>query len=70
MPYPLFFLDYECRPNEFRCRSDGLCVDREHLCDDIRHCSDGEDELEENCPEGNAITVRLVSRFSLFGVFI
>lgn len=50
------FLDYECKENEFRCSSDGLCVDKSYLCDGIRHCSDGEDELEETCAEGKCVT--------------
>lgn len=45
-------VDYECNQNEYRCNSDGLCVEKRFLCDGIRHCSDGEDEKNETCTEG------------------
>lgn len=40
--------DYTCDVHEFRC-GDGLCVKKERLCDGIRHCADGTDELDKNC---------------------
>lgn len=42
------FLVYKCKSHEFRC-GDGLCVDKGHLCDGIRHCPDASDEYAENC---------------------
>lgn len=45
-----FRLAYSCNTHEFRC-GDGLCVNRNQLCDGIRHCTDGTDELDENCDE-------------------
>lgn len=49
-PYLYIFLAYSCKSHEFRCRNN-LCVERKHLCDGIRHCPDGTDELEENCKD-------------------
>lgn len=53
-PHPTTpYVDYECSDNEFRCSSDGLCFEKQFLCDTIKHCSDGEDESEQMCREGN-----------------
>lgn len=46
MFFSIVFIAYECQSNEFRC-DDGLCFDRNLLCDGIRHCPDGGDE--SNC---------------------
>lgn len=39
--------------HEFRC-GNGLCVKKEYLCDGIRHCADGTDELAKNCNDNNS----------------
>lgn len=49
------FLDYECSENEFRCKSDDLCVINDYKCDGIVHCSDGEDE--QSCNGGKNFCV-------------
>lgn len=49
------FLAYSCQSHEFRCHN-SLCVDRNHLCDGVRHCTDGTDELAENCDKNNIIS--------------
>lgn len=49
---PSSFLAYSCDPNDFRCQ-DGLCVNKSLLCDGVKHCADGEDELQDNCHRGN-----------------
>lgn len=41
----IFKLDYVCREHEYRC-SDGLCIDKGHLCDGVNHCLDGADEID------------------------
>lgn len=48
----MFILAYNCGPNDFRCK-DGLCVNKTLLCDGVRHCADGADELQDNCHKGN-----------------
>ncbi|XP_068617476.1 basement membrane-specific heparan sulfate proteoglycan core protein isoform X3 [Battus philenor] len=37
----------DCRPDEFRCESDGFCIEGRKRCDGIKHCNDNSDEL--NC---------------------
>ncbi|XP_047041100.1 basement membrane-specific heparan sulfate proteoglycan core protein-like isoform X2 [Helicoverpa zea] len=39
-------LGCDCRPDEFRCESDGLCIEERKRCDNEQHCSDGSDELD------------------------
>lgn len=48
--YVLFCSAYSCNGHEFRC-GDGLCVKKQHLCDGIKHCTDGSDEL--HCNDNN-----------------
>lgn len=49
--YLLYCLAYTCRENEYRCKSDGMCIKREELCDGVNHCTDESDELDENCDD-------------------
>ena len=39
----------ECRPDEFQCYDDGLCLSQRQRCDDHPDCHDGSDELDCNC---------------------
>ncbi|KAL5960789.1 Very low-density lipoprotein receptor [Taenia solium] len=39
-----------CKPGDFRCK-DGSCILQFYVCDGIRHCVDGSDELPTLCKE-------------------
>uniref|UniRef100_A0A2A4JY62 Hemolin n=1 Tax=Heliothis virescens TaxID=7102 RepID=A0A2A4JY62_HELVI len=43
-------LGCSCRPDEFRCESDGFCIEERKRCDNEPHCSDGSDELDCGAP--------------------
>lgn len=47
--------------HDFRC-SDGLCVKKEFLCDGIRQCHSGEDELSQNCKDLNGTDNRIIGK--------
>ncbi|CAD0194467.1 unnamed protein product [Chrysodeixis includens] len=36
----------DCRPDEFRCQSDGYCIEERKRCDNVNHCADGSDEQD------------------------
>ena len=38
----------ECKGNQFKCKSDGVCIDESKECNFIRDCADGSDE--NHCP--------------------
>ncbi|KAH9644190.1 hypothetical protein HF086_008679, partial [Spodoptera exigua] len=39
-------LGCDCRPDEFRCSTDGNCIEERKKCDGVQHCADGSDELD------------------------
>lgn len=48
-PYaPLgYCLNFNCLPHEYKCKNEGFCISIELICDGIRHCLQGDDEI--NC---------------------
>lgn len=38
-----------CKPAEFRCESDGICIEGYKVCNDYEDCSDKSDE--KNCDD-------------------
>ena len=54
MNYNEYILD-ECNPvHEFKCISDGLCINKSRMCDGVAQCIDGSDE-PPSCSEFNYI---------------
>lgn len=56
---------HECRAHEFRCVSDGLCLDKLRLCDGINHCADGSDESEVSCDPQNSGNIKMQTYLKL-----
>lgn len=46
-----------CYYPEFRCKN-GQCIRPGYLCDGIKHCIDGSDEMESDCAAGKFIVSR------------
>ena len=44
----ILYYSPQCQENEFRCKSDGICVPGAFQCDDQKDCDDGSDE--KDCP--------------------
>lgn len=40
-------INYQCKPNEYKCVLEGYCISVEQICDKINHCLHGDDEM--NC---------------------
>ena len=43
-------VEYECLPDYWKC-ANGICVDKNYVCDGEEDCDDGSDELSENCSD-------------------
>lgn len=41
-----FLCSLECKDDEFRCLSDGSCIEKRKQCDNVSHCADSSDELD------------------------
>ena len=41
----IFCVLERCRSDEFQCRSDRSCINRDDYCNGVRDCSDGSDEV-------------------------
>ena len=46
----MFLLIAECGANEFKCKSDHLCIPLSRVSDNVRDCADGSDE---RCEDGS-----------------
>ena len=42
-----------CRPDQFRCTGNGVCISGSALCDGWEDCADGSDELTASCIPAN-----------------
>ncbi|XP_069106281.1 uncharacterized protein [Argopecten irradians] len=40
----------DCGDSLFSCLRDNMCIDMDHVCDDVEHCPSGEDEADCNSP--------------------
>lgn len=57
-------LTNKCKETQFRCLSDGACIEGFKRCNDIRDCSDSSDEFD--CPGGIFDYAGKNSHISLF----